>query len=128
MSRRYAALAGLAIAAAACQPAVITVGGYPVACNGISMETCRRVAGLAINNMAWIRPTYGLIHANPRRSCPAVPDWADSSSCWQVYIPFRNGQVCMVVARGFDGHFGQVGGDQIAGPPSIRDKPPGCPP
>lgn len=67
-----------------------------------------------------LRESGGKLSVEPRRICPAVPKWADSSFCWQATTKISTGTVCMVVARQSDpatagSRFGQVGGDDMTG-------------
>ena len=125
MTRRLGAVT-LAFGLLACQPAVIEVSGHEVACFEIDLETCRVVAAGAINSMARAGPPTGQISAYPRASCPRVPDWADGNRCWQVYLPSGSDRICMVIARGLDGHYGKVAGDNTTG--IFKETPKGCPP
>lgn len=79
-------------------------------CVGVDGATCIGVGGVAINNLGRNRPS-GLLTVESRSTCPTVPSWADPSQCWQIYAPVGAETVCMVVAKGYDGHFGQVAGD-----------------
>jgi hypothetical protein len=122
--KRFALGLAAAVMLAGCISTLV-VDGYSVACTGVDPGTCQSVGALAINNMARSRPT-GALQVHLRLTCPAVPDWADPSTCWQVEIPAGTSMVCMVIARRpVLGGFGQVAGDVpgLAGP----QRPSGCP-
>jgi hypothetical protein len=103
------------------------VGEWQASCGAVEPAVCQGVAALAINNLAWNRPT-GVLTVESRPACPQVPDWADGSRCWQVYAPVSTGTVCMVVAkRSTDHQYAQVAGD-VPGRASLPGDTKGCPP
>ena len=125
------AVAALAMLVAACvAPVNVKVGDWTASCVGVSPTDCEGIAALFVNNLAWsgasvLRDSGGNVSIAPRPDCPAVPDYADSSVCWQATALVPGGRVCMVVARQKMGPFGfgQVGGDEMAG--SAAGPPPG---
>jgi hypothetical protein len=105
---------------------------WTASCHGVPTVICRGVAGLFVNNLARngqrvLTESEGWIDVTGPRDCPAVPDWADPSRCWQATAQVDAGPICMVIAGqkrvnvGY-GAFGQVGGAEMAGrgggPPS----------
>ena len=121
----------IALAALGCTS--IKVEGWSVDCQIPDQATCKGVVALALNNLARNRPANptGTITVTARGSCPAAPDWADASQCWNAFIPLSSGEppACLVVARRpVLGGFGQVGGDDYSGLARIGPPPPpGCP-
>jgi hypothetical protein len=126
---------GAALLLAACvAPVTLKVGDWTASCRGVPADDCQGVAGLFINNLAWsgawvLLESGGRLSVEPRPLCPAVPEWADPSFCWQATAKVSTGTVCMVVARQSDpatagSRFGQVGGDVMTGlgggPPVVR--------
>jgi hypothetical protein len=124
--RARAGLAAAALVLAACSaPVTVKVGDWAASCDGVPTGDCQGVAALFINNLAWsgasvLRESGGKLSVEPRPSCPAVPEWADPSFCWQATARVSSGTVCMVVARQANPastweRFGQVGGDDMTG-------------
>ena len=121
---RLAVAAALLLAACSTSDSV-KVGDWTASCEGVPADDCEGIAGLFINNLAWsgasvLRESGGKLSVAPRRSCPAVPEWADPSFCWQATARISTGTVCMVVARQSDpavagSRFGQIGGDDMTG-------------
>lgn len=100
--------------------------GWTADCSTVQVGDCEGVARLFVNNLAWnsrgvLDASGGRIAVEARSACPSsMPDWAESSSCWQASAAGPTGDVCMVVARQADparagSAFGQVGGDEMAG-------------
>jgi hypothetical protein len=101
----------------------VTVGEWSARCEGVGSGDCEGVAALFVNNLArsWksvFDQSGGMLSVEPRPDCPAVPDWADPSFCWQASALVWSGPICMVVARQTISRplgFGQVGGDEMTG-------------
>jgi hypothetical protein len=120
------ALAAAAVLLAACiAPVQVKVGDWTASCIGVSQTDCEGIASLFINNLArsWksvFDESGGRVSVEPRPDCPAIPEWADGSFCWEAEARVSTGAVCMVVARQMDpvkagAGFGQVGGDEMTG-------------
>jgi hypothetical protein len=101
----------------------VKVGHWSARCEGVATADCEGVAALFVNNLARSSQSVfdesgGMLSVEPRPDCPAVPDWADPSFCWQATASATSGPICMVVAKqtvsGSLG-FGQVGGDDMTG-------------
>jgi hypothetical protein len=104
---------------------IVSVSGWSATCGGLSESDCQGVALVFIHSLGF--PGAGLLEATGGRlsivfseKCPTVlPDWADSSQCWQVQAQRDTGdEVCEVIARRFGTSvfgFGQVGGDDMSG-------------
>ena len=125
-------MTGLAVVATAlllvgaCMPeATVRFDGWTATCSWVQADDCKGVAKLFVNNLA--RNWKGVLDASggrivvEARACPGpLPDWADSSTCWQATAAAMRGDVCMVIARnpkapGAVSTFGQIGGDDMTG-------------
>ena len=126
MNRVERLAVGAALLLAACAaPITVKVGDWTASCQGVPADDCEGVAGLFINNLARSGASVlleggGKVSVEPRPFCPAVPEWADPTFCWQATAKTSTGIVCMVVARQADpatagSRFGQVGGDVMTG-------------
>ena len=107
---------------------VANVEGWAAICVDVDLDTCADVAGVALNNLARSQAS-GMGAITERRSCPAAPDWADASRCWQVRTPVNAGEttVCAVIAkRPTLGGYGQIAGDS-PGLADIGIRERGCP-
>ena len=119
----FAAIAG-------CGPVVVE--GWLVSCEIADTGACQTIAAAALNNLGRGRPAepQGPMVVRARETCPAVPDWADPTQCWEAEIPLGAGArpACLVLARHANGiGYGQVAGDELSG--IATDNPqPGCPP
>jgi hypothetical protein len=99
--------------------------GWTATCSNVPADECHGVAALFVNNLAWsgqlvLDASRGQIIVASRSACPALPNWADPSHCWQATARVAAGPVCMVIARwpkaeGAVSKFGQVGGDDMSG-------------
>jgi hypothetical protein len=125
----------VAIFAGSIAGCTIEIDDWSVACGLLDEATCRPVAEVALDNLAWREPArpQGTITVDAR-GCPARlewPSWADPSQCWQVVIPLAPGdfRACMVIARRPTlGGFGQVAGDEFTLPASkVPPQTRGCP-
>jgi hypothetical protein len=100
----------------------LTLHEWTAICLGVEPDVCHDVAVLFINNLAWnwdwvLDQSGGQLAVEPRPECPAVPDWADPSFCWQAVASVTDGTVCMVVAHQYvprNFGYGQVGGDDMS--------------
>ena len=117
-------LAVLVLAVAGCATKVeVAQGRWLATCSGVSVQDCRGVAELFVNNLARNGETIrqeasGVILVEPMIACPVLPDWALPGECWRALAPTRMERACMVVARQkieAGGGFGQAGGDEYAG-------------
>ena len=109
----------LAIGACSTTTTTTTADGWTVACRGTAAEACDAIASLALNNMAWGRPSAptGVITVVARGACKPVPAWADGTACFDAHVPVApSQQICLVIARRPAlGGYGQVGGDEVSG-------------
>lgn len=116
--------------------ATVQFDGWTATCSDVAADECQGVAALFANNLArsWksvFDESGGRIRVASRSACPAVPDWADPSRCWQATAQVAAGPICMVIARwpkaeGAVSTFGQVGGDEMAGPAGPAGRWPTC--
>lgn len=103
--------------------ATVRVDDWTATCAGVPADDCQGVAALFVNNLARnstsvLDESGGQIRVTSRPQCPALPDWADPSACWQATAEVAAGPICMVIARhpreeGAASTFGQVGGDDM---------------
>ena len=108
-------------------PRTISIGQWTAECLGVANDICASVASLAINNLGRNTPSAPLA-IKSRRTCPAAPDWADASRCWQADVRIGSSSVCLVVARReSDGSYAQIAGD-VPGRAVLPSAPVGCPP
>ncbi len=103
-------------------------------CEGVPLVDCYGVAALFVNNLArnwsWVLDeSGGIVTVTPRPVCPPFDGSQDPSFCWQASAAIADGSVCMVVARQTEAvmgfwWFGQIGGDEMAGPASAPEYTP----
>lgn len=109
-------------------PLVVTrvLDGWTPVCAGVPYADCHGVAAVFVNNLArngsWVlEQSGGIVTVTPRPVCPPFDGSQDPTFCWQASAAITDGSVCMVVARQTEAvmgfwWFGQVGGDEMAGP------------
>jgi hypothetical protein len=94
-----AGLAATVLVLAACSaPVTVKIGDWTASCDGVPAGDCQGVAALFINNLARsgasvLRESGAKLSVEPRPSCPAVPEWADPSFCWQASARVSSGTV-----------------------------------
>jgi hypothetical protein len=119
-------LATSAVSSPATSPTTVTAAEWSATCSAVDPATCSAVATVAFGNLGRSLPP-GVLTVQARPACPQVPDWADGSRCWQVYLPVGDQTVCMVIAkRTSDGQYAQVAGD-VPGKALLPSAPRGCP-
>jgi len=101
-------------------------GRWTADCFNTSLEDCRGVAELFVNNLAWGEGAVhdesgGFVQVTYLPSCPIpVADPLEPGSCWRAAAPTRTQRACMLVGRQKDPNlalmpFGQAGGDEYTG-------------